>query len=351
MRTSILVLGLLLGARALPAQSLLERSPNLQGTWSLAPGSAAFVFAHRFEFLNGGDELRNIPTLTLALGLPLDLTLGLDYTSNSEVIPGSTGGNATQYWVKRPLAIGPRTDLAGLVAYNTAADSFDGAINLRHRFGRFAIFGEGRAFSDLFGTGDFGTAAALGGAVNITQYLAITGDIGQVLSGGEGDIPAAWSGAVAVAIPGSPHTFSLQATNAGALTLQGASRKSPINLKDVRYGFVFTVPLGTGSRWMRIFDPAPPVAAVQPGDSVTARVDIRQIAFTPAEVRIKVGDTVEWVNSDPIEHTVTGDSGNWGSALLKEGERFRHRFTRPGTYRYHCTPHPVMTGVVIVEEG
>lgn len=348
MRAIILLLGLLVGARALAAQSVLDRSPNIQGTWSLVPGNAAFIFAHRFEFLDGGDELRNLPTLTLAVGLPLNLTAGLDYASNSEVIPGNAGGNETQYWLKHSLGLGVDSGLAGLIAYNTAADSFDGALDLRHGFGRFSLFGEARAFSSLFGSGEFGTAGAVGGAVRLTEYLAMTADFGKVFSGAE-DAPSIWSAAAAVSIPGSPHTFSLQATNGGALTLQGTSRESPVALKDVRYGFVFTVPLGGASRWIRIFDPAPPVQPVESGDTIAARVDIRNIAFTPAEITIEVGETVEWVNSDPIDHTVTGDNGKWGSELLKAGQRFRHRFTEPGRYPYHCTPHPVMTGVIIVK--
>ena len=66
-----------------------------------------------------------------------------------------------------------------------------------------------------------------------------------------------WSGALAVAIPGTPHSFSLQAANNGATTLQGASRRPEGALKSTRYGFTFTVPLGTASQWGQIFRPAP----------------------------------------------------------------------------------------------
>ena len=57
------------------------------------------------------------------------------------------------------------------------------------------------------------------------------------------------------------------------------------------------------------------------------------------------------MNLDPIEHTATADDGSWGSPLLKEGERYVRRFEQPGRYPYHCTPHPQMQGVVIVEPG
>ena len=71
-------------AGALPAQSVLERTPNLHGTWGLQAGHAAFAFAHRFEFIEGGDELFNIPTLTLALGLALVVRIHEAYRTIEE---------------------------------------------------------------------------------------------------------------------------------------------------------------------------------------------------------------------------------------------------------------------------
>jgi plastocyanin len=344
----LLLLALPPGARPLAGQSVVERSPNMHGTWTLAPRAAAFVFAHRFEFLDGGDELRNIPTLTLALGLPAGLTIGLDYTSNSEVVQGRTGGNETQYWFKRGLEIREGTTVAGLLAYNTAAASVDGALGVRHRLRRLSLLGEVRAFSDRFGRGDPGMAAAVGAAVHLTDHLALTGDVGRVLA--EDSIPSTWSAALAMAIPGSPHTFSLQATDGGALTLQGTSRRTPLAFRDVRYGFTFTVPLGSRSQWARIFRAAPATPAPAP-DAGTARVEIRMVAYAPREIRIRAGESVEWVNRDPIEHTVTADDGGWGSEMMKEGEAYVRRFDRPGRYPYHCLPHPQMTGVVVVEGG
>lgn len=356
---------MLLGAALLLAapppaspQSVMERSPNLHGVWTLPRWDAAFVFAHRFEFLNGGDELFNIPTLTLALGLPLGLTAGLDFSSLSEVVPERLAGNETQYWLKRGIPAGGLADVAALVAYNSAAGSWDGALDVRRPIGPLALFGELRGFSDRFGSGEAGYAGAIGAGVRLTDHLAVTGDVARVLD--TDSFPSAWSTAVAISIPGTPHTFSLQATNGGAITLQGASRKKVIGAADrTRWGFVFTVPL-TGSRWSRIFRPGPPAAAPRPPapgadvarpDSAAVRVEMKLIAFAPAEIRIRAGQSVEWVNLDPVEHTATADDGSWGSELLKEGERYVRRFDTPGRYTYHCIPHPQMQGVVIVEEG
>src|SRR3989442_15722661 len=76
---------------------------------------------------------------------------------------------------------------------------------------------------------------------------------------------------------------------------------------------------------------------------------IAQDKFPADAVRIPAGATVVWVNDDVAEHTVTFDGTEPGSPMILPGGTFSHRFDRPGTYPYHCTPHPFMKGVVIVK--
>ncbi|OLB07395.1 MAG: hypothetical protein AUH06_05510 [Gemmatimonadetes bacterium 13_2_20CM_69_27] len=79
-----------------------------------------------------------------------------------------------------------------------------------------------------------------------------------------------------------------------------------------------------------------------------AVVRIAQYKFATDTVRIAAGATVVWANDDVAEHTVTFEGTEPGSPTLAPGGTFSHRFDRPGTYLYHCTPHPFMKGVVIV---
>jgi plastocyanin len=57
---------------------------------------------------------------------------------------------------------------------------------------------------------------------------------------------------------------------------------------------------------------------------------------------------VAWRNNDQLVHTVTANDGSFDSGSIQPGTTWRHTFTRPGTYVFHCTPHPFMRGVIIV---
>lgn len=334
---------LLLPAGSPAAQSVLERTPDIRGAWTLAPGAPVFVFSHRFEVLSGGDELINIPTLGLAVGLPRRVTAGLSYTSNSEVNPDKLAGNETELWLRAPLVRRSRVTAAAMLAWNSAAESVDGAVSGRARLGAVSLLGELRGFSDGFGSGDAEVGYTAGGMLHLTPYLALQGDVGGSSAPAS---DAVWSAGVGVEIPGTPHSFSLYATNGGAATLQGLSQRKVIGPKDVRWGFEFIVPLGSRRQWGRVFRRGEPAAAVA-GEGAT--VELRQVAFQPAEIRIRPGQAVTWVNTDPVEHTVDADDRSWSSGLLGEDGRFVQRFERAGRYAYHCTPHPQMRGVVVVE--
>ena len=81
--------------------------------------------------------------------------------------------------------------------------------------------------------------------------------------------------------------------------------------------------------------------------ATTHQVEIVDFAFTPATLTISVGDTVTWTNGDAVEHTATGSG--FDSGLLGQGESYSVTFSEAGTYDYLCTPHPTMTGQIIVQ--
>lgn len=77
-------------------------------------------------------------------------------------------------------------------------------------------------------------------------------------------------------------------------------------------------------------------------------VEVVDFAYAPAELTIEVGDTVTWTNRDAVAHTATDVGGAWDTGLLEEGESASITFTAAGTYDYLCTPHPSMTGRIVV---
>ncbi|MGH7883584.1 MAG: cupredoxin domain-containing protein [Candidatus Dormibacteraceae bacterium] len=72
-------------------------------------------------------------------------------------------------------------------------------------------------------------------------------------------------------------------------------------------------------------------------------------AFSPAQVNIPVGGSVQWINHSGNVHNVTFDDSSIGtSPIMYANATYSKTFTKPGTYHYACTYHPGMEGTVIV---
>ena len=81
-----------------------------------------------------------------------------------------------------------------------------------------------------------------------------------------------------------------------------------------------------------------------------AKVTIDNFSFTPAEIDIKAGTRVVWLNRDDIPHTVTdaAEPKTTRSPPLDTGDSYARVFDKPGTYSYFCSLHPHMMGTVVV---
>ena len=95
------------------------------------------------------------------------------------------------------------------------------------------------------------------------------------------------------------------------------------------------------------------------GPSVSyTTVAVADYVFGPDTVTIAAGRGVRWANAGPSAHTVTADGGSFAGTLGAPGMdmygyptgggSYSKAFMTAGTYAYHCTLHPQMTGVVIV---
>lgn len=84
-----------------------------------------------------------------------------------------------------------------------------------------------------------------------------------------------------------------------------------------------------------------PVAIVAGASSMTTT------AYSPSPVTIAAGGSVTWTNSDTVTHTATG--GTFNSGAIAPGAKYTQTFSAAGSYTYHCTIHPGMTGTVTVQ--
>jgi plastocyanin len=343
------------GADPAGAQSLLDRSPNLTGGWVGYRGQLYFNFMHRVIASDApARKVSNTPTFTFAAGLPARTLVGFHYATNSSLAPGYP--NEWEFWARhQPISqeAGAPFDLTAQAGYNLAADGVDGEVTLSRRIGALRLSASGRALSNPYDAGDSPEwAVAGGGTLRLNRFIALAGDAATLIDREHGE-KVAWSGGLHLAIPNTPHTLSLQASNTSATTLQAVSRGE----EEVRYGFEFTIPL-TLSRWLRsrggeaapvpVAPAAPPEAQPETPTGPMVRASIRNMAFAPARLEVAAGTTVEWTNNDPLPHSVTSTSGAFDSGLIASGRTFRRTFSTPGTYEYQCTPHPFMKGTVTV---
>jgi plastocyanin len=335
------------------AQSLLDRPDAVTGDWVGNSGTLYFHFVHRFMASDPPErKVSNVPTFLLAAGLPMNLLVGAHYASNSNLAPRYP--NEHEFflrWAALRQRDGSPLDLAGQVGYNLAAEGIDGELSLARRQGPVRAILAGRVLSNPYVSGETRFVVAGGGTLRLGRWVALAGDAGTMLEKDEG-VKTAWSAGLHVAIPQTPHSLSLHATNINAGTLQGASRGGD----DVRYGFEFTVPL-TLSRYFggggapaaaTPSGPAPAAPSGQQGAGEVFRARIASFAYAPARIEIAAGTTVEWRNDDQLAHTVTAADTSFSSPLLQPGDVWRHTFAAPGTYDFYCTPHPFMKGVVVV---
>lgn len=88
----------------------------------------------------------------------------------------------------------------------------------------------------------------------------------------------------------------------------------------------------------------------EPGVAVT----IRTFQFQPAQIEVKAGTRVTWINQDDIRHTVTSGSpdkkdGRFDFSLAGKETKFTFTFAQPGTYTYFCDRHQHMRGQIVVQ--
>ena len=393
--------GLVLLPGSVAAQSMLDRPPNVSADWVANPGTVQFNFLHRFTRSAAPErKVSNFPTFVLGIGLPQRTMIGFAYATNSTLTPRYP--NEWEFFIRHALVSeleGGPIDLGGQVGYNLASDGVDGEVSVAKHAGPFRLVAVTRVIANPYTAGKIQLVAGGGATLKLSRLVALGGDYVTITNKQPGkEEKAAWSAGLHLAIPNTPHTLSLQATNTNTSTLQGLSRGEG----RIRYGFEFTIPL-TLARYLgsraggskpsdsaaqpeapppvpttqavpapqpaRDSTPlappprrpdsaiaAPPAPAteptstpVKPAAPKTVRVVMKGIGYLPKRIEIPVGTILVWRNDDPLAHTVTAADKSFDSGLIQGGAVWRRTFTKPGTYQVNCTPHPFMKATIVVK--
>jgi plastocyanin len=75
-------------------------------------------------------------------------------------------------------------------------------------------------------------------------------------------------------------------------------------------------------------------------------ITIKDSAFIPANLKIKSGSTVRFINQDSMTHAIKSESIN--SPSIGAGQSFEFTFESAGAYDYICGIHPSMKGRITV---
>ncbi len=369
---------LLVAVAAVPgeggAQSVATRTPNILGGWTAPRGVVQLNFLHRFSMTDAPlRKIINTPTFNVGTGITDQVMVGFIYGTNSSLVPAYP--NEWEFYARAlPLAEsrGNPFDLSVQGGYNVASESIDGELLLARNLGRLRLLAAGRAFSEGYGDTEARFAVAAGAVFGLTDRISLAGDYGTLLDRGD-DEDTTWGVGLQMGVPYTPHSFSIQVGNVGTASLEGTSRGG-----DTRWGFEYTIPI-TIRRYLpqpssgdeeedamedRSRPPSkesePPFLSTDgrvhgpmmslPAATDSAVVEIQNLDYSTKELEVDPGTVVVWVNQDPVQHSITADDGSFDSGLFDPDQSFAMTFDEPGTYTYHCTPHPFMRGRVVVRE-
>jgi plastocyanin len=117
---------------------------------------------------------------------------------------------------------------------------------------------------------------------------------------------------------------------------------------------LFVAMLGAISCGSNSSNGSSPVSATNPEGTNPPNlmtITIRSGQYSPNPLTVKVGQSVNWLNSDTFAHTAT-DAGvfDTGSIAPTSAADNPVPFTTVGTYPFHCTLHANESGTIVVTQ-
>lgn len=112
--------------------------------------------------------------------------------------------------------------------------------------------------------------------------------------------------------------------------------------------FVWLAGCGSSSTGAPASRPTVPVGSRTHVTVIATKSGHPDALYVPNPIRVRVGQTITWSNTDTDPHDVSADNGTFYSGPIGTDGRWRWTATRPGTYTYSCTLHSEMHGTIIV---
>jgi len=81
----------------------------------------------------------------------------------------------------------------------------------------------------------------------------------------------------------------------------------------------------------------------------THTVTMEDMRFEPQTLTVARGDTIVWVNKDPVPHTATSKGGGFDSGTVLAQKSWKFTARQHGEFAYNCTFHPTMTATLQVK--
>jgi len=204
-----------------------------------------------------------------------------------------------------------------------------------------------------WGWGTDDSEEALGLLKRFGSVTVLNGHIHQIMQKVEGNITfhTAMSTAFPQPAPGT-------APAPGPLKVEPERLKSVLGITDVTFipgRSALAVVDATLSGQPPAFEQASHDAMMRRQTERKARVlaanevGIDNFQFSPATLTVKAGTKVVWINNDDVPHLIVNIQNRFRqSPLLDSDQRFATTLTKPGTYDYFCSLHPMMKGKIIV---
>jgi plastocyanin len=79
-------------------------------------------------------------------------------------------------------------------------------------------------------------------------------------------------------------------------------------------------------------------------------IGIDNFKFAPSPLTVQSGTKIVWINNDDVPHLIVSTQNKFRqSPVLDTNQRFAITLTKPGSYDYFCSLHPVMQGRIVVQ--